>query len=70
MFDPHGYYLPKIINYRPKTHGVPFFEDFPISDFEWTINDYYWKFDQLPNQEDNVVVKEEETKKNEEHHAH
>ena len=46
MYDPHGYYNPKNINYRVKEHGVPFFEDFPVNDTEWRLNDDVWAIDE------------------------
>ena len=35
MYDPHGYYKPKNAYYSEKHHSVPFFEDYPVSDFNF-----------------------------------
>ena len=43
MYDPHGFYKPKNINYKPEVSGVPFFEDFPLRDTDWKIDDNVWQ---------------------------
>jgi hypothetical protein len=44
-FDPFGYYSYKDIYYNKREFGEPFFEDYPIQNFDFKMKDSYLVLD-------------------------
>lgn len=51
LHDPFGFYSQKSVYYEEKTYGVPFYEDYPISSYNFKEIQEFKMFESFPTEE-------------------